>query len=94
MKNSGILFLCIPLLVMITLTSCAEQTARYDDSAIADESQTANWLAYGRTHNERRFFPADQINETNVSGLQVDWFMELPNDVGLVSTPLVVDGVL
>jgi len=94
MKTSGIVLFCISFLVLMTLVSCKEQATRYDDSAIADESQTGDWPAYGRTHNERRFFPADQINETNVSGLQVDWFLELPNDVGLVSTPLVVDGVL
>ena len=33
------------------------------------------------------------INTDNVSSLRVDWYMDLPNDVGLVSTPLVVDGV-
>ena len=66
----------------------------YDDAAIADESQTENWLAYGRTHNERRFFPAADINDQNVSNLKVDWYIDLPNDVGLVSTPLVIDGVL
>lgn len=62
--------------------------------ALADEFQTANWLAYGRTHNERRFSPSDQINASNVANLKVDWYMDLPRDVGLVSTPLVVDGTL
>ncbi|GAB5561690.1 MAG: hypothetical protein SynsKO_33370 [Synoicihabitans sp.] len=66
----------------------------YRDTEIADESQTDNWLAYGRTHNERRFAPMDDINRSNVAQLKVDWFLDLPNDVGLVSTPLVVDGVL
>ncbi len=79
---------------MTLLASCGEKETLYDDTAIADESQTENWLAYGRTHNERRFFPSGQINENNISGLKVDWFVELPNDVGLVSTPLVVEGIL
>lgn len=84
------------LLCLILIFSCAkkDQPKIYDDEAIANEEQISDWLAYGRTHNERRFSLADDINIDNVSTLKVDWFMDLPNDVGLVSTPLVVDGVL
>ena len=92
MKNSS-----LPLYVCLLLISACDKDAEtvvYDDNALADEAQTANWLAYGRTHNERRFSPSDQINDGNVAKLKVDWFLDLPNDVGLVSTPLVVDGTL
>ncbi|MGB5622288.1 MAG: PQQ-dependent dehydrogenase, methanol/ethanol family [Gammaproteobacteria bacterium] len=65
-----------------------------DDAAIADESLVSEWLAYGRTHHERRFSPLTDVNVANVSDLKVDWFLDLPRDVGLVSTPLVVDGVM
>ena len=65
-----------------------------DDRAIADEEQVSDWLAYGRTHSERRFSPLTDIDTDNVSELKVDWYLDLPGDVGLVSTPLVVDGVL
>ena len=81
-------------LLLLVLLSCKQEAPRYNDDAILDEQQTSDWLAYGRTHNERRFFPSDQINAGNVTGLKPDWFVELPNDMGLVSTPLVVDGVL
>ena len=94
MKNSS---LQLPLYACLLLIAACERDADvvvYDDKALADESQTANWLAYGRTHNERRFSPSDQINTSNVAKLKVDWFLDLPNDVGLVSTPLVVDGTL
>lgn len=64
------------------------------DVQLADETQAHDWLAYGRTHNERRFSPLTQINDGNVANLKVDWYLDLPNDVGLVSTPLVIDGVL
>ena len=41
-------------------TACEEEETIVEpivvnDEAIADETQTADWLAYGRTHNERRF---------------------------------------
>ncbi|RIW14111.1 PQQ-dependent dehydrogenase, methanol/ethanol family [Algoriphagus lacus] len=78
------------------IASCQQpkDALQADDAAIADESQTENWLAYGRTHNERRFSPMKDINENNVANLKVDWYIDLPNDRGLVSTPLVIDGVL
>ena len=94
MKNAS---LQLPLYACLLLIAACDKDADvvvYDDKALADESQTANWLAYGRTHNERRFSPSDQINTGNVANLKVDWFLDLPNDVGLVSTPLVVDGTL
>jgi quinohemoprotein ethanol dehydrogenase len=61
---------------------------------MADESHGDNWLAFGRTYSEQRYSPLDQVNTTNVSGLRVDWYLDLPQDRGLVSTPLVVDGIL
>lgn len=86
----------------LLLHSCSEKQAPspealpniYDDAALNDEGNTSEWLAYGRTHSEKRFSPLQDINEGNVADLKVDWFIDLPNDVGLVSTPLVVDGTL
>ncbi len=65
-----------------------------DDKALADEAQGANWLAYGRNYTEQRFSPLAQIDAKNVSKLGLDWVLELPTDRSLLSTPLVVDGVL
>ena len=65
-----------------------------DDTRLADEAEENDWLAYGRTHSERRFSPLRQIHDGNVANLKVDWYVDLPNDIGLVSTPLVIDGVL
>ncbi|MGE0441560.1 MAG: PQQ-dependent dehydrogenase, methanol/ethanol family [Gemmatimonadales bacterium] len=64
------------------------------DAAIGDESRTDAWLAYGRTHSEQRYSPLEDINRETIRRLGVTWYLDLPNDVGLVSTPLVVDGVL
>ncbi|MDR9365392.1 MAG: PQQ-dependent dehydrogenase, methanol/ethanol family [Balneolaceae bacterium] len=91
MKNIISVLICLFL-----FTSCGNknQSSTYGDEAIADEQQTSDWLAYGRTHNERRFSPAADIHTGNVADLKVEWFIDLPNDVGLVSTPLVVDGIM
>ncbi|MGK2926804.1 MAG: PQQ-dependent dehydrogenase, methanol/ethanol family [Lysobacterales bacterium] len=73
-----------------------EQTAQLvvDDRVLADEGLTSAWPAYGGTHYERRFSPLTEINVESVGELQVDWYLDLPRDVSLVSTPLVIDGVM
>ena len=65
-----------------------------DDAALSNETDGSHWLAYGRTYSEQRFSPLTQISDATVNRLRPDWFLELPNDRGLISTPLVVDGVL
>ena len=65
-----------------------------DDASLTSDPRGANWLGFGRSYNEQRFSPLTQITAANVSGLQVDWYLDLPDDRGLVSTPLVADGVL
>ena len=65
-----------------------------DDSTLGNEADGRNWLAYGRTYSEQRFSPLDEINRDTVAELSVDWYLDLPGARGLVSTPLVADGVL
>jgi quinohemoprotein ethanol dehydrogenase len=81
----------VPPFVLVILFACS---APSEDDKLADESNTSDWLAYGRTHSEQRFSPIADIDTTTVANLKVDWFLDLPNDVALVSTPLVVKGIL
>ena len=65
-----------------SLAATAENDAAIiNDAALADESNTSDWLAYGRTYSEQRYSPLTQINDETVSGLDVDWFVELPEAV-------------
>jgi quinohemoprotein ethanol dehydrogenase len=86
--------LMTPLVLVIALLGQPAVARDIDDVAMADESNVEEWLAYGRTHSEQRFSPLKQIDRTNVSRLKVDWFLELPEAVGLAATPLVADGVM
>lgn len=82
-------------LALASITSLAFAAGgAISDKDIASSANTADWLAYGRTHDEQRFSPLKDIHVGNVAQLGVAWQMDLPNDVGLVSTPLVFDGVL
>jgi quinohemoprotein ethanol dehydrogenase len=65
-----------------------------EDQLISDESNIWEWLAYGRTHSEQRCSPLTQIDTATVECLKPDWYLDLPNDRTLVSTPLVVNGTL
>ena len=65
-----------------------------EDAHIADASNTSEWLSYGRTHSEERFSPITDIDTATVANLRPDWYIDLPNDRSLVSTPLVVEGKL
>ena len=65
-----------------------------DERLLHADRDTANWLTYGRTNNEQRFSPLNQIDEGNVTRLGLVWSRELGTTRGLEATPLVVDGVL
>lgn len=54
-----------------------------------------NWTQYHRTSNAWRYSPLVQINKANVSKLRTAWIHQ-PGDItaGLISTPLVKDGVM
>lgn len=97
MKENTFLLISLWLSLFLFLTNCKKnetEIINIDDRDIADENRVADWLAYGRTHNERRFSPLDDVGLVNVKDLKVDWYLDLPKDIGLVSTPLVVNGVL
>ncbi|WP_296680280.1 PQQ-dependent dehydrogenase, methanol/ethanol family [Novosphingobium sp.] len=53
-----------------------------------------NWLAFGRTPDEQRFSPLDQVNNETVKNLGLAWSADMDTARGQEATPLVVDGVL
>ncbi|UCG75680.1 MAG: PQQ-dependent dehydrogenase, methanol/ethanol family [Gemmatimonadota bacterium] len=91
-------WIVVMTVVAMALLGCAdadrETATLVDAAALAEQGSGDNWLAYGRNFSEQRYSPLAQVNEENVSGLGVAWFVDLPNDRSLVGTPLVVDGVL
>lgn len=58
------------------------------------DTEPGNWMAVGRTYNEQRFSPLDQINAENVANLGLAWFYDLDTHRGQEATPLVIDGVM
>jgi len=69
--------------------------AGVDTAAIANADQApGNWMTYGRTYNEQRFSPLQQITDQNVNRLGLAWYFDLDTRRGQESTPLVIDGVM
>ena len=66
-----------------------------DDQRIIDaDDEPGNWLAYGRTYEEQRFSPLQQINKTSVKGLGLAWYKDMGTNRALEATPIVVDGMM
>src|SRR5207248_3294009 len=57
-------------------------------------SDGADWTMHGRTYDEQRFSPLNQISEQNIGQLGLVWSRELGTTRGLEATPLVEDGVI
>jgi len=58
------------------------------------DREPGNWMTYGRTYDEQRFSPLNQVNDHNVSSLGLAWHYDLDTDRGQEATPIVVDGVM
>jgi quinohemoprotein ethanol dehydrogenase len=66
-----------------------------NDVRISAENETGtNWLVNGRTNDSKHFSPLQQINDKNVSTLGLAWYLDIEGGMGVVSEPLVVDGVI
>ena len=75
----------------------AQTTTQASDTSKAETVEAVdveNWSLHGRTSDEERFSPLDQITTDNVKRLGVAWSLDIPSSDGLVSTPIVVNGVI
>jgi len=61
--------------------------------AMAEVNAGDNWLLNGRTFDEQHFSPLKEITDKNVSGLGLAWFLDIDSGMGIVSEPIVVDGI-
>jgi glucose dehydrogenase len=95
----------LPLVLVATFSACgsddrgssAVRKAYADvDTAriVAADEEPGNWMTHGRTYDEQRFSPLQQINADNVGSLKLAWSFDLDTDRGQEATPIVVDGVM
>ena len=71
----------------------AQETGQVDGARIANaNTEPEQWLSYGRTYDEQRFSPLDQINTDNIDALGLAWTYDTGQRRGHEATPIVVDG--
>jgi quinohemoprotein ethanol dehydrogenase len=82
-------------LLALALVSCGRRDAGVDDARLVKAGEdTADWLMYGRTYEDQRYSPLEQINEQTIGRLGLVWSREMGTSRGLEASPLVHDGVL
>ena len=79
------------LCIALGVASCGKSGV---DAKRIEAAAAGEWLTYGRTYDEQRFSPLDQVNKDTVSRLGVSWSADFDTDRGQEATPLVADGVL
>jgi PQQ-dependent dehydrogenase (methanol/ethanol family) len=97
----------LALLAAVLLPACESEDVVVEDAAptaagslvtearlLSAGRDTANWMTHGRTYDEQRFSPLDDVNANNVDELGLAWFFDIPTHRGIESTPLVIDGVM
>ena len=96
----------IVALALVALVACGKSDVSGDtrgsvstrgvseNRLLAAAADTSNWLSHGRTYNEQRFVPLNQINDDTVADLGLAWYFDIPTLRGIESTPLVIDGVM
>ena len=73
----------------------AAKPGAVDGARILAEKNTGNnWLVNGRMNDSTHFSPLQQINDKNVANLGLAWYLDIEGGMGVVSEPLVVDGVI
>jgi glucose dehydrogenase len=77
---------CCPLALQAADTSSA--------GLLAADKAKGEWLMNGRTYDNLRFSPLDQINTANVKGLVPKWIYQTGKPATFQATPLISDGVM
>ena len=79
---------------VVVATLLAASTCLAQDGKRA-QARGGDWLSYGRTADEQRFSPLEQINHESIGELRLAWSLDLERGArSLEATPLAVDGTL
>ncbi len=106
MQNRRILSLAIVVLAIAAAIALRSSALRSSAGKAADpgdvtEARVAadaatgnNWLLNGRTFDAKHFSPLQQITDKNIGGLGLAWYLDIDGAMGVVSEPIVADGVI
>jgi quinohemoprotein ethanol dehydrogenase len=73
----------------------AQSAAKVDAKRLLNADQEAGqWMSHSRTYDEQYYSPLKKINEGNVDKLGLAFYVDLPTNQNIETTPLMIDGVL
>ncbi|MGI9247546.1 MAG: PQQ-dependent dehydrogenase, methanol/ethanol family [Woeseiaceae bacterium] len=91
------------LLSLMCVVACSSSDDAADTAAVAAvdaerllaaNDEPENWMSHGRTYDEQRFSPLQQVTTENVGQLGLAWSYDLATNRGIEATSIVVDGVM
>jgi hypothetical protein len=81
--------------VLVCTQALAQSSARVDmKRLLGADKEAGQWMSHSRTFDEQYFSPLKQITDQNVSKLGLAWFVDLPTNQNVESSPLMIDGGL
>src|ERR1700704_1213019 len=94
----GLTLVIVAIGIAIALRSSADSTAKpgnVNEARVMSDAATGNnWMVNGRTNDSKHFSPLKQINDQNAVNLGLAWYLDYDGAMGIVSEPIVVDGVI
>lgn len=94
-KPLNVLFVALAIHLSTAPAWAQDVPANVDGQRIiAADKEPGNWMSTGRTYDEQRYSPLNDITAQNVGQLGLAWSYKLDLDRGVEATPIVVDGVM
>ena len=89
---------CLAIAIIIAIHSSADSPTRAgyvsEPRVFSEAAEGNNWLLNGRTFDAQHFSPLKEINNQNIGGLGLAWYLDIDSAMGIVAEPIVVDGVI
>ena len=81
--------------LLLGVQACTKPPAQVDTKRLLNaNAEPGQWMTHSRTFDEQYFSPLDKINDGNVGKLGLAWYVDLPTNQNVETTPLMIDGVL
>ena len=84
----------ISFITLIVLFGCSQDFNVSGKRIIEANLEPENWMSHGRTYDEQRFSPLNQINPENIKDLGIAWHFTTDTNRGHEASPIVIDGVM
>ncbi|MGQ9424911.1 PQQ-dependent dehydrogenase, methanol/ethanol family [Gilvimarinus sp. F26214L] len=92
------------LAMALSVAGCTQNTATppptpygaaVDDRRLLNaDAEPGSWMSHGRSYDEQRYSPLDQLDASTVGQLGLAWSADMTTSRGQEATPVVVDGAL